>query len=58
MLLHKTSNGQISDDKANDDEGYEGATVLEPKCDLYLDDPVACLDYSSLYPSGMMSENI
>jgi DNA polymerase elongation subunit (family B) len=45
-------------DKANDDEGYEGATVLEPKCDLYLDDPVACLDYSSLYPSGMMSENI
>ena len=45
-------------DKADDDEGYEGATVLEPKCDLYLDDPVACLDYSSLYPSGMMSENI
>ena len=45
-------------DKAQDDEGYEGATVLEPKCDLYLDDPVACLDYSSLYPSGMMSENI
>ena len=45
-------------DKAKDDDGYEGATVLDPKCDLYLDDPVACLDYSSLYPSGMMSENI
>ena len=45
-------------DKALDDEGYEGATVLDPKCDLYLDDSVACLDYSSLYPSGMMSENI
>jgi len=45
-------------DKEDDDDGYEGATVLEPKCDLYLDDPVACLDYSSLYPSGMMSENI
>ena len=40
------------------DDGYEGATVLEPKCNLYLEDPVACLDYSSLYPSAMMSENI
>ena len=40
------------------DEGYEGAIVLPPKCDLYLNDPVACLDYSSLYPSAMISENI
>ena len=24
------------------DEGYEGAMVLDPKCDLYLDNPVAC----------------
>jgi DNA polymerase elongation subunit (family B) len=45
-------------DKGSSDEGYEGAIVLEPKCNLYLDDPVACLDYSSLYPSAMMSENI
>jgi DNA polymerase elongation subunit (family B) len=45
-------------DKGDLDEGYEGATVLEPKCNLYLDEPVACLDYSSLYPSAMMSENI
>jgi DNA polymerase elongation subunit (family B) len=45
-------------DKAMDDEGYEGAIVLPPKCDLYLDDPVACVDYSSLYPSSMISENI
>lgn len=45
-------------EKSNSDEGYEGAIVLEPKCNLYLDDPVACLDYSSLYPSAMMSENI
>jgi DNA polymerase delta subunit 1 len=45
-------------EKGDMDEGYEGATVLEPKCNLYLDDPVACLDYSSLYPSAMMSENI
>lgn len=39
-------------------EGYEGAIVLEPKTNLYLDDPVACVDYSSLYPSSMISENL
>jgi DNA polymerase elongation subunit (family B) len=44
--------------KSLDDEGYEGAIVLEPKCDIYLDDPVACVDYSSLYPSSMISENL
>jgi len=41
-----------------DNDGYEGAIVLEPKCDLYLDNPVACVDYASLYPSSMISENI
>tara|TARA_B110000037_G_scaffold20930_1_gene22861 strand:+ start:11670 stop:15488 length:3819 start_codon:yes stop_codon:yes gene_type:complete len=40
------------------DEGYEGAIVLDPKCNLYLDNPVACVDYSSLYPSSMISENL
>ena len=45
-------------DKLDGDDGYEGAIVLDPKCDLYLDDPVACVDYSSLYPSSMISENI
>ena len=40
------------------DEGYEGAIVLEPKCNLYIDNPVACVDYSSLYPSSMISENL
>ncbi len=45
-------------DKSDNDEGYEGAIVLPPKCDLYLNDPVACVDYSSLYPSSMISENI
>jgi DNA polymerase elongation subunit (family B) len=38
-------------------DGYEGAIVLEPKCNMYLDNPVACVDYASLYPSCMMSEN-
>ena len=43
--------------KMNDD-GYEGAIVLPPKCSLYLDNPVACVDYASLYPSSMISENL
>ena len=45
-------------DKLDTDDGYEGAIVLDPKCDLYLEEPVACVDYSSLYPSSMISENI
>ena len=45
-------------EKGNMDEGYEGAIVLDPKCDMYLDNPVACVDYASLYPSSMISENL
>jgi DNA polymerase elongation subunit (family B) len=45
-------------EKGDLDEGYEGAIVLDPKCDLYLDNPVACVDYASLYPSSMISENL
>ncbi|GAX85144.1 hypothetical protein CEUSTIGMA_g12563.t1 [Chlamydomonas eustigma] len=37
---------------------YEGAIVLEPQCGMYLDDPVTVLDYASLYPSSMISENL
>lgn len=44
--------------KGNESDAYEGAIVLEPKCGLYLDNPVACVDYSSLYPSSIISENI
>ena len=39
------------------EEGYEGAIVLPPKCSMYMDNPVACVDYSSLYPSSMISQN-
>ena len=45
-------------EKLESDDGYEGAIVLDPKCDLYLDNPVACVDYASLYPSSMISENL
>ena len=44
-------------DKKGENEGYEGAIVLPPKCDMYMDRPVACVDYSSLYPSSMISQN-
>jgi len=44
-------------EKKGTDEGYEGAIVLPPKCDMYMDNPVACVDYSSLYPSSMISQN-
>jgi DNA polymerase elongation subunit (family B) len=43
--------------KSVDKEGYEGAIVLPPKCSMYMDNPVACVDYSSLYPSSMISQN-
>lgn len=45
--LEKTSSG----------DGYEGAIVLPPKCSMYMDNPVACVDYASLYPSSMISQN-
>ncbi len=41
-----------------EEEGYEGAIVLEPKVGIYLEDPVSVFDYASLYPSSMISENI
>jgi DNA polymerase elongation subunit (family B) len=44
--------------KGAKDEGYEGAIVLEPKCGLYLDNPIAVGDFASLYPSSMLSENL
>lgn len=45
-------------DNGNPNDAYEGAIVLDPKCNLYLDNPVACVDYASLYPSSIISENL
>jgi len=44
-------------EKTKSEEGFEGAIVLPPKCAMYMDNPVACVDYSSLYPSSMISQN-
>jgi DNA polymerase delta subunit 1 len=43
--------------KSFNQEGFEGAIVLPPKCAMYMDNPVACVDYASLYPSAMISQN-
>ena len=39
-------------------DSYEGAIVLKPYPGIYLDDPVAVLDYASLYPSSMIMGNV
>jgi len=44
--------------KGNETDAYEGAAVLEPKTGIYFDNPIACLDFASLYPSTQMSYNI
>ena len=44
--------------KKKSGEGYEGAIVFEPETGIYLEEPVACVDYSSLYPSSIISENL
>ena len=44
--------------KGSTNDAFEGAMVLEPKCDLYLDLPIPVGDFASLYPSSMISENL
>lgn len=46
------------DDDEMDNDGYEGAIVLTPKPGIYVDEPISVMDYASLYPSSMISENI
>jgi DNA polymerase elongation subunit (family B) len=41
-----------------DDDGYEGAVVLEPKQGIYLNEPIVVFDYGSLYPSSMIARNL
>ena len=45
--------------RVENDGSYEGAICLKPKRGFYGDkDPIAVVDYASLYPSSMISENI
>eukprot|EP00300_Choanocystis_sp_HF-7_P042836 c9517_g1_i1.p1 GENE.c9517_g1_i1~~c9517_g1_i1.p1 ORF type:complete len:1127 (+),score=275.29 c9517_g1_i1:141-3383(+) len=40
-----------------DDKAYEGATVIDPMKGFY-NEPIATLDFASLYPSIMMAHNL
>ena len=47
------------EEKPADDPTYEGAFVLDPTTGIYFDnDPVGVPDFSSLYPSTIISENL
>jgi DNA polymerase delta subunit 1 len=46
-----------SDLGVDDDDGYVGATVIEPNTGFY-DIPIATLDFASLYPSIMQAHNL
>ena len=45
----------------NNKEGFEGAIVLDPvqrnTTGMYLEDPIAVVDYASLYPSSIIENN-
>ena len=47
----------VLDRDAVDDDGYEGAIVLDPQSQIYFE-PIAVCDFNSLYPSCMISENL
>jgi len=61
MLLRKARAGGLvipTIKKGGDQEGgYEGATVIEP-IKAYYQEPIATLDFASLYPSIMMAYNL
>jgi DNA polymerase elongation subunit (family B) len=46
-----------ADTDGDNEESYEGATVITPKPDVYLS-PIGVLDYSSLYPNSMRERNL
>lgn len=48
----------IDGEEIPEEDGYEGAIVLPPQEGMYLEDPITVLDYSSLYPSSMISRNL
>lgn len=58
FVIPTISKAYNEEPEEEDDEGYEGAIVLPPKTGIYIEDPVSVLDYASLYPSSMISENL
>ena len=49
---------KIEEEEEEVEDSFEGAIVLEPKEGIYIDHPVSVVDYASLYPSSMISENL
>jgi DNA polymerase elongation subunit (family B) len=45
-------------DENGDNEGYEGAAVIEPLPKIYEDEPIAVLDFNSLYPNSIRARNM
>lgn len=59
-LLHRKAhdvNLLIPDDKPRQDPHFVGATVIDPMKGYY-QDPIATLDFASLYPSIIMAHNL
>ena len=66
--LIKTKNNNFDDDdkieQGAERDAFEGAIVLEPNGTgkngggIYIDEPVAVMDFASLYPSSMMERNL
>ncbi|KAK0415726.1 hypothetical protein QR680_012088 [Steinernema hermaphroditum] len=60
QILRKTKSENlflpVIEARQNDGETYEGATVIEPKRGFYKE-PIATLDFASLYPSIMIAHN-
>ena len=57
-VCQKSKGDEICGCPKPENEGYEGAIVLPPTPGIYVDAPISVLDYASLYPSSMISENI
>lgn len=58
FLIPPPAKKYTGEEDISDLEGYEGAIVLKPYPGIYLDKPIAVVDYGSLYPSSMIAENL
>ena len=60
VVFNASKRNQIimSQENVEGDTSYEGAIVLAPKIGMYLDQPIAVLDFNSLYPSNMIAFNL
>jgi DNA polymerase elongation subunit (family B) len=60
VVYNATKRNQIimTQESLDGDSSYEGAIVLPPKIGMYLDQPIAVLDFNSLYPSNMIAYNL